>query len=265
MSKGIHKKIKELRLKNEFSQDYLAQKLNISRPTYMQIEKGQRDITIPEAELLAEIFGMTLYSFLAGEDAGDVDVVLEKKSAKKKQKKDNNEMRISVPVEDQEKFKTVFAYILKKVGAKPNIGMTAIYKLLYFIDFDYYEKYEEQLMGATYIKNHYGPTPVMFAKIIKEMKKNDEIEEVKSKYYNREQKKFFLNPKYDIDLTKLTAREIKHIDWELDRLSDKSASELSELSHEDMPWKASKMGEVVEYNGVFYRDDKLSVREYDEL
>jgi len=32
--------------------------------------------------------------------------------------------------------------------------MTVLYKILYFIDFDYYEKYEEQLMGALYIKNN---------------------------------------------------------------------------------------------------------------
>ena len=35
--------------------------------------------------------------------------------------------------------------------------MTVLYKLLYFIDFDYYEKFEEQLVGATYIKNHLDP------------------------------------------------------------------------------------------------------------
>ena len=44
--------------------------------------------------------------------------------------------------------------------------MTVLYKLLYFIDFDYYEKFEDQLVGATYIKNHFGPTPVEFKKIV---------------------------------------------------------------------------------------------------
>jgi len=42
-----------------------------------------------------------------------------------------------------EKFKEVLLYILGKVGSKPNIGQTVLYKLLYFIDFNYYEKYEE--------------------------------------------------------------------------------------------------------------------------
>lgn len=263
MSKQLYEKIKKLRLKFDFSQDYLAKKIGLSRPTYMQMEKGERDITITEAQMLAEIFGMTLMDFLSDTTLLEKEVVLE--TERNKEKKSENEIRISVPIKNQKKFKTVLAYILKKVGGKPNIGMTAIYKLLYFIDFDYYEKFEEQLMGAVYIKNYYGPTPIMFTKIVEEMKAKNEIEEVKSKFYNREQRKYFLNPEYEIDLTQLSAQEIKHIDWELRRLADKTAKELSELSHEDMPWRVAKIGEQVQYNGVFYRDEKLSVREYDKL
>ncbi|MFZ2975395.1 MAG: type II toxin-antitoxin system antitoxin SocA domain-containing protein [Candidatus Moraniibacteriota bacterium] len=263
MPKKLYEKIKKLRLKNDFSQDYLAKKLEISRPTYMQIEKGERDISVTEAGILAEFFGMTLMDFLSDTIKTEKEVVFEKEDTEKK--KNKFEARISVPIKNQKKFKTVLTYILKKVGGKPNIGMTAIYKLLYFIDFDYYEKFEKQLMGAVYIKNHYGPTPVMFGKIIEEMKSKNEIEEVRSKFYDKEQKKFFLNPEYEIDLTPLSAQEIKHIDWELRRLADKTAKELSDLSHEDMPWRVAKIGEEVQYNGVFYRDEKLSVREYDKL
>ena len=78
-------------------------------------------------------------------------------------------------------------YILEKVGGKSNVGMGVLYKLLYFIDFDYYEKYEDQLVGATYIKNHFGPTPVEFIKLAKQMMDQDELEEVKSKYFEKEQ------------------------------------------------------------------------------
>ena len=79
-------------------------------------------------------------------------------------------------------------YILEKVGGKPNVGETVLHKLLYFIDFDYYEKFEENLIGATYIKNHHGPTSVELGTILKDMQKNGEIEAVKSKYFNHLQK-----------------------------------------------------------------------------
>ena len=43
------------------------------------------------------------------------------------------EMRVSVPIRNIPKFKEVFLYILNKVGAKPNVGKTVLFKLLYFI------------------------------------------------------------------------------------------------------------------------------------
>lgn len=72
-------------------------------------------------------------------------------------------MRISIPANNAQKFREVLLYILNKIGAKSNVGESVIYNLLYFIDFDFYEKYEEQLIGATYKKNTFGPTPIEFA------------------------------------------------------------------------------------------------------
>jgi len=68
-------------------------------------------------------------------------VGFEKKGKAKKITKP--EMRIIISQANVKKFKEVFLYILEKVGARPNIGETALYKLLYFIDFDYYEKYQK--------------------------------------------------------------------------------------------------------------------------
>jgi len=262
MTTNLAKKIKQLREKSGFSQGYMADKLKMSRPTYMQIEKGGRELTISEAEKLASIFGMSLENFLAGKEPVKIDIIFEKGNKKKQTKKDD--IRISVPQEYKEKFKTTFAYILKKVGGKPNVGMTVLYKLLYFIDFDYYEKFEEQLTGAVYIKNHYGPTPVMFAKIADEMKENNELEIVSTKFYQKDQKKYFINPKYSPDLSVLNAMEIKHIDDELERLSDLNATELSDLSREDVPWITAEDGNPLDYESVFYRTDKTSVRDYAE-
>lgn len=226
----VAKFIYKLRKKNELTQDFVASKLGVSRPTYLQIEKGEREITVKEAKILADVFNIKLNDFLECKEK-EIVVELEKE---KKDSKIENELRISVPFLKKEKFKEVLLYILTKVGGKPNIGETAIYKLLYFIDFDYYEKYEEQLIGATYIKNHYGPTPVEFKKIIDEMIKNEEVEKVTSKYFEHDQKKYL--PLRSPDLTKLKdARELQHIDEVLARLSDKNGKELSSYSHEDVP------------------------------
>ncbi len=251
--------LKRLRENAGYSQGHLAAKLDVSRPTYIQMEKGERELTVSEAEKLATLFDIPLEDFLRAKESPDADVVIE---PPRKVAKQGPDIRISVPQKNLRKFKEVLLYLLEKVGAKPNIGETAIYKLLYFIDFDYYEKFEEQLIGATYIKNHFGPTPVEFKKIVEEMKKKKEIEQVASKYFQYEQKKYL--PLRTPDLSILNAREIGHVNNVLARLSDKSAKELSDYSHNDIPWKVHRQGEKISYESVFYRDHEHSVRNEDD-
>src|SRR3990167_2158560 len=148
----LAKFIQQQRKKLNLTQEYLALELGISRPTYMQIERGERDLTITEAKKLAEVFDIPFENFLEGKE--DAKTIVKIESKKKQKQEAVNEIRISIPQEKADKFRQVLLYILKKVGGKPNVGMTVLYKLLYFIDFDYYEKYEDQLMGLVYLKNH---------------------------------------------------------------------------------------------------------------
>lgn len=261
MDRGLLGKfILEQRKKHNLAQEFLASKIGVSRPTYVQIEQGERDLTISEAKKLADIFGMDFNDFIKGKEA---PVTTEIKNLVKKIKEEKREMRISVPQKNLEKLKEVLLYVLSKVGGKPNVGEVVIYKLLYFIDFDFYEKFEEQLVGATYIKNHYGPTPVEFKAVVDDMIRNGEIVKVEEKYFSYPQRKYL--PVREPDLTKLKdARELRHIDEVIARLGDKNAKELSEYSHEDTPWLVAKENQPLDYEAVFYRTPKTSVRNYDE-
>lgn len=250
----LNKFIKKQRIKKDFSQEYLASQLDISRPTYMQIENGNREITVSEAKKLASIFDLPLVDFLEEKDK-KYKIVFEKEKEEEK-----NEIRINK--KDIKKFNNVLLYILEKVGAKQNIGETVIHKLLYFIDFDYYEKYEENLMGGRYMKNHHGPTSVELSEILKDMQKNGEIEVINKKYFKYPQKKYL--PKKEPDLSILSAQEIKHIDDVLTKLSDKNAKEIEDYSHQDIPWQIAKDGSEISYESVFYRDEKYSVKNYDD-
>lgn len=252
----LSKFVQEQRKKHNLTQEFLASELGISRPTYMQIEQGGRDLTIKEAKKLAHIFNIPFESFLREQEPSSPTVKLEQE----KQTKRTGKMAIRVTRKNLEKFKQVLLYVLEKVGGKPNVGETVLYKLLYFIDFDYYEKFEENLMGATYIKNHHGPTPVEFKDIVEEMKKKRELEEVKSRYFTYPQRKYLPIKRPNLQL--LSGREIEHIDEVLARLSDKNAKELSDYSHGDVPWLTRDFGEPLSYESVFYRDEKYSVRNY---
>ena len=151
-------------------------------------------------------------------------------------------------------------YILNKVGSKPNIGETVIYKLLYFIDFDYYEKYEEQLIGATYMKNTYGPTPIEFRKIVDKMIADKEIVKVADKYFSFPQTKYLPLRKPDLNQLKATEKEL--IDDVLCRLSEMNATQMSDYSHNDVPWLTTEDGKAIEYEAAFYRTSPYSMREY---
>ncbi|MFA4889304.1 MAG: helix-turn-helix domain-containing protein, partial [Candidatus Omnitrophota bacterium] len=138
-------KIKGLRTSKGLSQEKLADDLGISRVSFSQIENGERKITVEEISKLSELFNIACDVLLDLKQ--DISVAL----AKEPQLESKEEIRINVPQKRLDKFKEVLIYILNKVGSKPNVGETVIYKLLYFIDFDFYEKYEEQLIGATYL------------------------------------------------------------------------------------------------------------------
>ncbi|MBM4141577.1 MAG: DUF4065 domain-containing protein [Nitrospira sp.] len=250
-------RIRELREKFGFNQDKLAKMMKVSRSAISQIESGERKIATDELIRLSEIFNISVENLL---DLRKQPEVLLKES--KKEKIIKPRIRINVPRKNLEKFREVLLHILNKVGSKPNIGETVIYKLLYFIDFDFYEKYEEQLIGATFIKNNYGPTPIEFAKIIEKMTKDKDIEKVVSEYFSYPQTKYL--PLRKPDLSKLKANEIDLIDDVLNRLSDMNASQISEYSHRDIPWLTTEDGEIIEYESVFYRTPPYSVREYSE-
>jgi transcriptional regulator with XRE-family HTH domain len=248
--------IQSERNKRSLSQEEVAMHLGITRPTFAQVERGERELKVSEAVELASLFDMTLEQLLEAK-APKRDVHIAKQTKRKKQ-----DLQVRVTEKNLEKFKQVLLYVLGKVGGKPNVGETVLHKLLYFIDFDYYEKFEKTLMGAKYIKNHHGPTSVELKVVLDAMQVSGQIEAVKSKYFTYEQKKYL--PLKRPDLSAFSAQEIEHIDEVLARLADKNAKEIENYSHEDIPWKSAKNGEELSYESVFYRDERYSVRNYDD-
>ena len=65
-------------------------------------------------------------------------------------------------------------------------------------------------------------------------------------------------------MTELKASEKEVIDRVVEQMSDWSASAVSNYSHNDIPWLASKEGEVIDYELAFYREAPFSVRNYGE-
>jgi transcriptional regulator with XRE-family HTH domain len=248
--------VRQLRTARNMTQEKLASRLGIARSAVAQIESGKRKLSAEELLTLARVFDMPVEQLV--DPARRPEVELESGNATVK---DSGGMRISVPQSRVGKLKEILLYILSRIGARPHVGETVLYKLLYFADFDFYERYEEQMIGATYIKNRYGPTPVEFAKVVQQMEEAGDIEVVKSEYFSYPQRKYL--PRREPDLSGLDGREIALIDETLDRLGNMNATQISEFSHKDVPWVVTDEGKQIEYETVFYRTPEYSVRDDD--
>lgn len=257
--KQIGQRITELRKMKGLSQKDLAKSVKISRPSLAQIELGNRSVNILELQRLAIVLGFSLDDFMSKDFLVSQEII-----DKTEMKSQKIEERISVPSLKINKFKNVLLYILEKCAGKPNVGETVLYKLLYFSDFNYYELYEEQLTGAQYRKLPYGPVPQNLNIIISQMIDEGKLQRVKTEYHAYPQTRYL--PLVKADLTELKASEKEIIDKVIEQMSDWSAAAISNYSHKDMPWLASKEGEEINYELVFYRDAPFSVRNYgDEI
>ena len=223
----IGSRISNLRKSKGYSQNDLAKLLKISRPSLTQIELGKRNLSAIELKKISDNLSISIDKLLSSDfkiDTAEFELDKEEK---------NQELRISVP-----KLK------------------------VYFSDFNYYEIYQEHLSGAEYRKLPFGPVPQRINSIINQMISGQMIQRVKTKYHGYPQTRYI--PLVKPNLMNLKASEKDVIDKVIELYSDWSASAISEYSHKDMPWLASKDGEVIDYELAFYREAPYSVRVYND-
>lgn len=156
-----------------------------------------------------------------------------------------------------EKFKAMLHYIIERCQSKDNFDRALLCGLLYFSDFDYYEKYEEPISGETYLKKGSGPVPSHF---------NDAVADLVSVGKIDETSEMVINHKYsslsEPDVNSLSSRELQTIDDAINRIAHLHCSEVSKYSHGDIPWRLAGDDEALDYEAVFYRNPEYSVRDY---
>ncbi|MBZ0242905.1 MAG: DUF4065 domain-containing protein [Bacteroidales bacterium] len=253
----IGTRIAALRKQKGLSQADLARRLKISRPSVAQIELGNRNLDALELQRLSLILSFSLDEFMSENFSvsGAAEMIHQSEKALTKE-------RVSTPTLQLNKFKNVLLYLLESCAGKPNIGEIELYKLLYFSDFNYYELYEEHLTGAKYRKLPFGPVPEKLDTIINQMIVDGHLQRVKTTYFGLPQTRFL--PLTKPKLTELKASEIAVIDSVVEQMSDWSAAAISNYAHKDMPWLASKDGQLINYELAFYRELPFSVRNYSE-
>ncbi|MBE6504279.1 MAG: DUF4065 domain-containing protein [Methanobrevibacter millerae] len=161
-----------------------------------------------------------------------------------------------------EKFKTMLHYIISKCESQDNFGRVVLHKLLYFSDFNNYEKFEKSISGESYIRKRTGPVPVHFSTAITELINENKINEISEVVINYSKYKY--SSLAEPNLNSITKKEQQVIDDTINRISHFNSKKISEYSHGDIPLRLANEGESLNYEAVFYRDPEYSVRAYDD-
>lgn len=253
--KTIGERLTELRKLKGFSQEDLAESIKISRPSLAQIELGNRSVNILELQKFSILLEFSLDAFMSKDFK--ISQAIEHKV---EENIENIVERISIPILKVDKFKNVLLYILERCAGKPNVGETVLNKLLYFSDFNYYEIYEEHLTGAMYRKLPFGPVPQNLDAVFQQMMYDKQLQRIKTSYFDKTLTRYI--PLVSSNLKLINGAEKEVIDKVIDQYSDWSAVAISNFSHKDIPWLATKEGEEIEYELAFYREAPFSVRNY---
>lgn len=137
------KLIKNSRLNKGLSQADLASRLGISRPSYIAIEQGKRELTMSEFEKLGAVLNISFKEMQSGEIA------------------------------DYEKYKQMILAFLRLGGKMPK---TKLAKLAYLADAGWFYYHLQSMSGMQYRKIQYGPVADPYFRIIDELYENGQIE-----------------------------------------------------------------------------------------
>jgi len=161
---------------------------------------------------------------------------------------------------NKEKFKQVLHYIIWRCEGIDSAGKTVLFKLPYFSDFNYYELHEEKMTGETYRRIDHGPAPLHFNLAVGELESEGKIHHFDKDFHGKTQIKYKSLIEPEIDL--LDESEMAVINAVIEKHGCMNATEISDLSHEDIPYMATKDKCSIDYELVFYRDPITSVRVY---
>lgn len=126
-------------------------------------------------------------------------------------------------------------------------------KLLYYLDFDFFEKYGRSVTGDEYLRFDNGPVPRMGEKIIKEMD-GKEIKITKREIGNGYNDQLHIEALADFDMNVFGKEELMMLEEIACKWEKFTGSEIKNASHGEAPWIATKPDDVIDYNLVYYRN-----------
>ncbi|MBI2552566.1 SocA family protein [Candidatus Uhrbacteria bacterium] len=156
------------------------------------------------------------------------------------------------PKINEKKYRNAVLFFANKIR-NGTLGKLKLMKLLYYLDFDFFEKYGRSVTGDEYLRFENGPVPRMAEKTLKRMR-GKEIKIVNRKMqkgYNDQQ---HIEPLITFDPSSFSREEILMMEEIADKWERFTGTEMKSASHGEAPWIATKPNDVIDYNLSYYRN-----------
>ncbi len=154
-----------------------------------------------------------------------------------------------------DKTKAVIAYIVNYFqcnNSPKNLGKVKLVKILWFADREFMHKYYRQLTNLEYRKMPYGPMPTNIDSLLQSMEKEAIIKSFEANNGVGYPQQSFMCLK-EPNLNDFTAQEISLLDRIIIELQDKSATQLSNQTHDEL-WESIEQGKIMPLESVFLQD-----------
>ena len=153
---------------------------------------------------------------------------------------------------NEKKYKNAVLFFAQKIR-NGTLGKLKLMKLLYFLDFDFFEKYGRSITGDEYLRFENGPVPRMGEKILKSLngKQIKIVNRPMVKGYNDQQ---HIEPLGEFDPNVFTREELLMLEEIAGKWEKFTGSEMKNASHGEAPWIATKPNDVIDYNLALYRN-----------
>lgn len=224
MTKKINQFIKELRENRGMSQQEVADKLGMSRPSYILVEQGKKELSLSEAQKISNIFGISLKDMETG------------------------------IVPDYEKYKEMILSFLRSFNSNGDgkVPKTKLAKLVYLADFAWFYKKMESMSGMQYRRIQYGPVPDLYFRALDELEeegrinrdnKNNDVILISENKGSQKQK-----------LDKIKKEELELIKKISKKWQDKKTREIVSFTHGQLPYKLCLPDEIIPYELIIQED-----------
>lgn len=158
---------------------------------------------------------------------------------------------------NEAKFNQAILYLISKSPNKTLEGKKKLAKLLYFVDFNFFEAYEKPFTGATYRALPMGPVPDQLEQAIKNLSVSTKELSLYARKTGLENDAVVFKATGKVSFELLSDQEKKVLNKVFNDYGNLSGSDLEVISHSEAPYNAVTKGEVIPYELAFYRGKKI--------